>query len=314
MRILLVDDEPLNLEVLQGFLAPEGYDLVLASDGEQALRLAGELPPDLVLLDLAMPRVDGFEVLRTLKESPKTRLTPVVVVTAFTERSLRLRAISLGADDFLSKPVDSVELRTRTRALLRLKQHIDELERLEDVLTALATIIEARDPGTGDHCVRLKRLAVAIGRDLGLSGEQLRILQLGACLHDIGKIAIPDSVLLKSGPLSADERALIETHAIVSEEILRPLQAMAPVLPLVRGHHERLDGSGYPDQLAGDAIPLEVRILSVVDVYDALTTHRPYRPALQTEEAFAILHEETGHGYWDPDVVAALVRQQRIKP
>jgi len=305
-RVLLVDDEPANLRLLQAILSDDGYELAEAQGGQAALQEIREVPPDLVILDLAMPEVDGFEVLRSLKGDAGTHLIPVVVITASDERQLRLRAVELGADDFLNKPVDRVELRARARALVRLKRHVDELERAENVLLAFARSVEARDPDTRDHCDRLARRAVALGRTFGLDPAELRVLRLAAYLHDLGKIGLPDAVLLKPGPLTHGERLLVRQHPVLGEEILQPLRTMDAVRPLVRQHHERLDGSGYPDGLRGEQISLSVRVLSVCDVYDALVTHRPYRPALLREEAFSVLRSEARQGFWDSRVVDAL--------
>lgn len=308
-RILLVDDDPDNLQLLRALLAPEGHELVLVGDGSSAIRAIAQCPPDLVVVDLVMPDVDGFTVLAGLKVTPATRLIPTIVVSGLTERNERLRAIELGADEFLTKPVDRVELRARVRALLRLRQHINQLECAENVLVTMARAVEARDPNLGEHCERMTQRAEAVGRELGLGADDLRILGLGATLHDIGKIGIPDAILLKPGPLDAAERAALRTHPLIGESILQPLGSMAAVLPLIRHHHEHLDGSGYPDSLCGGEITLLVRILSVVDVFDALTTHRPYRAALSPAEAMRILAQEAAAGWWDVTVIDCLARR-----
>jgi putative two-component system response regulator len=307
-RLLLVDDDPTSLRLLRGMLSAEGYVLEDADGGDAALRAVERQAPDLVVLDLAMPGVDGFAVLRRLKGAEATRLIPCVVVTAADEREQRLRAVELGADEFLSKPVDRAELQARVRALLRLKTHIDALEHVENVLLAFARSVEARDPDTRDHCERMARRATALGRVFGLGEEALRALRLAAFLHDLGKIGLPDAVLLKPGPLTQAERMLVRHHPVLGEEILEPLRTMDAVRPLVRHHHERLDGSGYPDGLSGAEISITTRILSVCDVFDALTTHRPYRLAMPTGQAFAVLDGEVARGYWDGNVIEELKR------
>jgi putative two-component system response regulator len=213
----------------------------------------------------------------------------------------------VGADDFLSKPYNRLELLTRVRSLLKLKRHTDELEHAETVLFTLALSVEAKDPYTNGHCHRLSRLSVVLGEKLGLPPEQLKALHRGGILHDLGKIGIPDAILLKPGPLTDVERAVIMEHPIIGERICAPLRSLRLVLPIIRHHHEHWDGSGYPDGLAGEAIPLTARILQCVDIYDALVTERPYRPAYDREQARAVMREETARGWWDPCTMEVLM-------
>lgn len=310
-HVLLIDDDPANLMLLRAILSQDGYELTCASDGASALSLIARHIPDLVLLDRVMPGIDGLALLERLKADPVTAMVPTVMVTGSSERAERLRAIELGVDELLTKPVDRIELRTRVRALLRLKHHLDQLERSENVLLTMARAVEARDPDLREHCDRMTRLATCVAQEFGTGRDDLRTLRLAAGLHDIGKIGLPDTILLKAGPLDASERSLMQTHPVVGESILRPLSSVSAVLPLVRHHHERLDGSGYPDGLHGEEIPLLVRILSVIDVFDALTTNRPYRAAMHNDRAFDILSEEIHRGWWDPDVVRCLDRVVR---
>ncbi len=305
-HVLLIDDDPTNLMLLRAILSQDGYELTSASDGASALSSIARSVPDLVLLDLRMPGIDGMTVVERLKADPATAMVPTVMVTGSAARAERLRAIDLGVDEFLTKPVDRIELRTRVRALLRLKHHIDQLERGENVLLTIARTVEARDPDLREHCQRMTRWVSACAQEFDAGRDDLRTLRLAASLHDIGKVGLPDTILLKPGPLDERERSLMQAHPVIGESILRPLSTVAAVLPLVRHHHERLDGSGYPDGLSGDAIPLLVRILSVVDVFDALTTNRPYRRAMDSGRAIAILAEESDRGWWDPDVVRCL--------
>ncbi len=234
-------------------------------------------------------------------------MIPVVMVTALSAAADRLQGIEAGADDFLTKPFNTEELRTRVRSLLRIKRHTDDLENAEIVLGSLALTVEARDPHTNGHCDRLSRYAVALGERLGLPATHLRALRRGASLHDLGKIGIPDAILLKPGPLTEAERAIIQEHPAIGERICAPLKSLLLVCPIIRHHHERWDGSGYPDGLRGEAIPLSARILQVVDVYDALTSTRPYKPAYHPERACAILRAETAKGWWDPTIVEAFM-------
>lgn len=307
-HLLVVDDSGLDRQVLQDELEGEGYRVRTAADGEEALLRVAESPPDVILLDVIMPKLDGYEVCRRLKADPKTILIPVVMITSLSQTQQRIAGIEAGADEFLSKPVNRQELLTRVRSLLKLKRHTDELENAETVLFSLAISVEAKDPYTNGHCDRLARYSVALGKKLGLAPEQLRALHRGGVLHDVGKIGIPDSILLKPGPLTREEREVIKAHPVIGERICSPLKSLRHVLPIIRHHHERYDGSGYPDGLAGDAIPLTARILQVVDLYDAFTTQRPYKPAYDPERAFAIMREETARGWWDPRLIEAFLQ------
>ena len=306
-RILVVDDDALIRQFLEDQLTGEGYLVSTARDGEEALAKVAADSPDLILLDVMMPKVDGFEVCRRLKSDERTILVPVVMVTALTATDQRIKGIEAGADDFLSKPYNRLELFTRVRSLLKLKRHTDELENAETVLFSLALSVEAKDPYTNGHCDRLARYSVALGKSLGLHAEQLKTLQRGGVLHDLGKVGVPESILLKPGPLNDIERAVVREHPAIGERICKPLKSLRMVLPIIRHHHERWDGSGYPDGLAGEAIPLTARIMQVADIYDAFTTERPYKRALTQEEAIALMREETAKGWWDPRLVEAFI-------
>jgi putative two-component system response regulator len=215
--------------------------------------------------------------------------------------------IEAGADDFLNKLVTLGDLRARMRSLLRMKAFTDELESAEAVLMSLANSIEAKDAYTEGHCERLAESAVGLGKTLEVDEGLLTALRRGAYLHDLGKVAVPERILLKPGPLTVEEREIVERHPAIGERICSPLRSLQPVLPIIRHHHERWDGSGYPDGLAETAIPFGARILQVVDVFDALTTDRPYRKALAWAEALAILAEETRKGWWDPSIAEAFM-------
>jgi putative two-component system response regulator len=296
-KILVVDDQAQNVEVLRRLMTRLGYEVLTASDGESALQAVRRDRPDLVLLDVNMPGIDGFEVCRRLKSDPTTRLLPVMLVTSLTASEDRIRGIEAGADDFLSKPPVVAELEARVRSLTRLKRYTDELDSAEAVILSLGLTIEARDPCTNGHCQRLAKYATALGTRLDLADDQLVALNRGAFLHDVGKIGIPDAVLLKSGRLTESEYALMQQHTVIGDNLCSELRLLEDVRPIVRHHHERPDGTGYPDQLKGEAIPLLARILSVVDVYDALTTERPYKPALPPDQAVRELREEAARGW-----------------
>jgi len=305
-HILVADDSEANRELLSDLLKSYGYRVTCVEDGEQALEYLDHQPIDLALLDVVMPRRTGFSVCRALKSNPGTRLVPVVLVTGLSGSKDRIRGIECGADDFLNKPVAKEELLARVRSLLRLKHFTDELEHAEAVLFSLALSIEAKDLYTEGHCDRLSKYSVALAERLGLSEQEKVALRRGGIVHDIGKVAVPEHILLKPGPLTPEERKIVETHPVVGERICSPLRSFRHVLPIIRHHHEKMDGTGYPDGLAGDAIPLTARILTIVDIYDALTTDRPYRKALPPEDAFRSMREEVARGWWDAALLEEL--------
>jgi len=302
----VADDIWANLELLSELLHDQGYRVLCVLDGDQAFKALGSQQIDLVLLDVMMPGRTGFDVCRTIKSNPETRLIPVVLVTGMADTGDRIQGIECGADDFLSKPVNKQELLARVRSLLRLKQFTDELESAETVLFSLALSIEAKDPYTEGHCDRLSKYSVALAERLGLP-EELRVaLRRAGIVHDIGKVAVPEHILLKPGPLTPEEWKVMKQHPVVGERICSPLKSFRHVLPVIRHHHEKLDGSGYPDGLKGEDIMLSARILQTVDIYDALTTARPYRKALSPEEAFAVMQQEVKRGWWEGSLVAEL--------
>jgi putative two-component system response regulator len=311
-RILVVDDTPANLALVERILTSEGYAVQQASDGAEAIRLVATSPPDLVLMDVMMPHVNGFEACRVLKQDAATRLIPIVLITALQDSKDRIAGIEAGADDFLTKPVNVHELRARVRSLLRIKRYTDDLDSAESVIKSLAMTIEARDAYTEGHCQRLAEYAEALGRSIGLEAEDLVALELGGFLHDIGKIGIPDAILLKPGPLLPDEFELMKQHTVIGERLCGELRSLARVGPIVRHHHERRDGTGYPDRLRGDAIPMLAQIISIVDLFDAVTTARPYKPALSVAYACRELVREAESGARRADLVEAFIHLVQI--
>ena len=307
-KILVVDDDAANRELLQETLIAEGMEVVTAPDGRSSLEEFARLKPDLVLLDVNMPFLDGFEVCRRLKSNPETRLTPVMLVTGLTGREDRVRGIKSGADGFLSKPVDQSELLAHVRSLLSLKAHTDELERAELVLFALARCIEGKDPNTEGHCERLSGYSVQLGKEIGLPDDQLVALRRAGIVHDIGKVAVPETILLKPGRLTPEEFLVVQHHPVLGERICAPLKSFRLVLPIIRHHHEKLDGSGYPDRLKGEEIPLTARVLQIVDVFDALTTDRPYKSAFASVKALEIMEDEVNKGWWDSRIFGEFKR------
>ncbi|HEV8437243.1 MAG TPA: HD domain-containing phosphohydrolase [Methylomirabilota bacterium] len=305
--LMVVEDDPAIRQVLGDLLEATGYHVVPAESAEKAVELLNLIAPDLILTDVHMGAMSGIELCRQVKSDPRYEFTPVIVLTAVSDLDARVAGLAAGADDFFPKPVDFAELRTRVAALLRVKLLLDQLERAEGVITTLALTIEARDTYTSGHCDRLARYAAAVGQALGVDQATLRALRLGGYLHDLGKIAVPDGILLKPGPLDAAERERIRTHPGVGADLVLGLRSLEDVRPIMRYHHEKWDGSGYPDGLKGEGIPLGARIISVVDVYDALNTMRPYKPAFSRAEAVAILLRETDAGFWDPRVVTTFL-------
>jgi putative two-component system response regulator len=310
--VLVADDEPANLAVLTRLVKRLGCRVVSAADGQAALDAVGRERPDLVLLDVNMPRRDGFEVCRSIKQHPPTRLLPVVLITGLSASDDRIRGIVAGADDFVSKPFDSGELEARVRSLVQLKHHTDGLDSAASVVLSLARTIEARDPYTSGHCERLAEYATAHGRWLGLDGGPCRALYRGGFLHDIGKIGIPDAILLKTGPLTEQELEIIRRHAVIGAGILSGsrFDLLQTAERIALTHHEHWNGRGYPAALAGDAIPVEGRIVSVADALDSLTNDRPYRKACSLQDALEEIIRWRGRQF-PPEVVDALCRLHR---
>jgi putative two-component system response regulator len=306
-RVLVVDDDAAVTRLFERLLTPEGYVVDIVHDADAAFTAVATLQPDVVLLDVMIPGVNGFEVCRRLKRDWTTRLTPVVLITALDARQARLEGRESGADDFLTKPVDSHELLARVRSLVRVKRYTDDLDSAASIIQTLAVMIEARDGYTEGHCHRMANYATALGRRLGLGDEDLRTLHRGGFLHDIGMLAIPDVVLRKTGILEPEEYELVKSHTTVGDALCSNLRSLQAVRPIVRHHHERVDGSGYPDGLSGDQIPLLAQIISVVDVFDAVTTQRPYQQAKPTDEAVDLLREQVRRGWRRSDLVEQFV-------
>ena len=301
-KVLVVDDVPANRELLQGHLDDLGYEVREARDGVEALEAVEAEEPDLILLDIDMPRLDGIAVCEQLKAHPTRRLIPIVILTASNDRNTRLRGIAAGADDYLSKPFDSKELLIRTKVLLRERALNQRLDATEGVLFALARAVEARDRHTIHHAERVGRYAEAMGAAHGLTHEDRELLYQGGVLHDLGKIAIPDAILLKPGPLTAGEFATMRQHSVEGERICLSLRSVSHYLPIIRHHHERIDGTGYPDHLAGSDIPIGARLTAIADGWDAMVSDRPYRAGLDEEEALQRLRQGAGT-QWDAGLV-----------
>jgi putative two-component system response regulator len=302
-RILVVDDQPSIAGLMSQLLTMSGYEVVTASDAQQAEAEVQQRAPDLILSDVKMPGKSGYEFCRDLKSNPATRLIPFVLITGLTDSADKVRGIEAGADDFLNKPVLAEELKARVKSLLRVKEFTDELETCDSVLCTLGLIVESRDPYTEGHCGRLAAQATDLGRHLGLDEDSIVALRRGGYLHDLGKIAVPDAILKKGSDLTLQEWEIMKQHPVTGENICKPLKSLRLVLPIIRHHHEHADGSGYPDGMRTGEIPLLPRVLQVVDVYDALSTARPYKPALSHDHAAQTMREESRQGLWDAELV-----------
>jgi putative two-component system response regulator len=311
--VLVVDDEAGNREVLTRVLQRRDYEVQAVGDGEAALawiERASRLP-DLVLLDVLLPGIDGFTVCRQIKANALTRLVPVVLLTGLEAKQHKIEGINAGADDFLTKPVQMEELAARATSLIRLKRYTDDLESAESVILSLALTVEARDPYTEGHCQRLAAYSSALGHALGLDRDAIAALYRGGYLHDVGKIGVSDAILLKASPLTSDEYRQMQAHTVIGERLCGELRSLRAVRGIVRHHHERLDGTGYPDGLRGDDVPLTAQIVGVVDAYDAMTTTRPYRKALSESHACEELMRDAARGQLNRDIVQKFVEMDR---
>jgi putative two-component system response regulator len=313
-RILVVDDNPGIAALMSQLLSMRGYEVVTVADAHEAEAEVRRQPPDLILSDVRMPGKSGYDLCRDLKDDPATRLIPFVLITGLSDGTERLRGIEAGADDFLNKPVLAEELAARVKSLLRMKEFTDELETADSVLCTLGLIVEGRDPYTEGHCERLAVHAADLGRHLGLDEDSVLALRRGGYLHDLGKIAVPDEILKKGSNLTPEEWKVMKLHPVTGEMICRPLKSLRLVLPIIRHHHEHMDGSGYPDGLRTGEIPLLPRILQVVDVYDALRTARPYKTALSHDLSAQTMRAKARQGLLDGELVNqffAMLREKR---
>jgi len=329
-KILVVDDENRNLRLMEAILIPLGYEVVLARDGIEALDQVRKIPPDVILLDIMMPKMDGFDVARQLKEDKRTKIIPIVMVTALKEVEDRIKALEVGADDFLTKPIDKTELQARVSSLLKVKAYNDHMlnhqkeleaevakrteqlrqafEKIKvaslDTIYRLSRAAEYKDEDTGAHIQRMSNYAATVAHKIGLNEEAKDAILYAAPMHDVGKIGIPDQILLKPGRLDPDEWEIMKQHSILGAQILEGSDAesikLAEVVALT--HHEKWDGSGYPKGLKGSEIPLAGRITAIADVFDALTSKRPYKEPFPLEKAFSII-KEGRESHFDPQVV-----------
>ena len=302
-RIMIVDDSPQNVQLLEAYLVAAGYEVIPAYDGAEALqKLDGEDRPDLIVLDVMMPGLNGYQVCEEIKNRHSTQRIPVMMLTALSEIDDKVKGFEAGADEFLSKPVDKLELLLRVKSLLRTKHLNEDLESARDVIYTLALAIEANDPYTRGHSERVAQYGARIAMRMKLSEEQIDVIRNAGILHDIGKIGISEVILQKPGPLTDTELIAVQDHPAIGEKICKPLRSANLLLTVIRHHQERYDGGGYPDQLTRDEIPIEARVIAVADAYDAMTSPRPYRPPMSQRQVVGILHREAGR-QWDPEVV-----------
>lgn len=307
-RILVVDDEPPQRRLAAATLQPGKYHVTEAADGRQALEWLQGSDFDCVLLDRHMPLLNGYEVLKRVRLDMNEALLPIIMVTAYGDGGDAIaEALRLGATDFIRKPYDPLELAARVDAAVAHKRLTDQLEDAEAILFAQARMAEARDRHTGDHVARVAHNAVVFGQSLGLAADELMHLRRGAVLHDIGKLGIPDAILLKPGRLTPEEWAVMESHTVIGERLVSGMRRMRPAADIILSHHERWDGSGYPNGLKGETIPLLARIFQLVDIHDALSFERPYKPALPAAEVARQMREEAERGWRDPDLAGAFL-------
>ena len=306
--VLAVDSHTENLVALCNLLEKDGYWVLNAERAAEALDLLHQIPVDLVILDMILPEVSGVDFCRGIRANRRTELLPVLMLSNFHTAEHEISCLTSGADAYLSRPYHPELLRTHVRSMVRHKAIVDRLEDSETILLALAQAVEQRDNITAGHCDRLAALCVAMGMAMALSAEHLMALHRGGYLHDIGKIGMPDSVLFKKGPLDEEEWRIMRTHTIKGEEICRPMKCLSAVLPIIRSHHERWNGSGYPDGLVGENIPLLARMLQFADIYDALTAARSYKPAMAPADALRVMQEETDRGWHDPELMRLFLR------
>ncbi len=304
-RILAVDDNIQNVELLEGLLSSRGYEVVKAYNGLEALQKLEENDIDVVLLDVLMPKMDGYETCRRIKSRPESRLLPVIMLTALDSIEDKIKGIEAGADDFITKPFQKPELLARVKSFERLKGLLDELENAQNVLYSLASALDYNDPYTHGHSKRVSEFSVRLATHIGLDSASVEAIRNAGVLHDIGKIATDKGILHKPGALNAIEYKHVKDHPVVGEHICQPLKFARPLLPIIRHHHEKYDGTGYPDGLVGEEIPLGARIMALVDVYDALTSVRPYRSDIPPEVALEVMKAEAIKGYWDKDLLDA---------
>ena len=290
--ILIVDDLNIHLELMEAIFEKEGCHVLTANNADEALQLLEKASPDLAIFDVMMPGMNGYDLCKMLKEKSGARFFPVILVSSLSELEDKIAGIEAGADDFITKPFKSIELTTKVRSLLKLKRFQEELDHSESVILTLAVALESKDPYTKGHSERVGNLSAEFAAFIGLPEKEQIIIKKAGIIHDIGKIGIGDHILHKSGVLTKEEIRFIEQHTVIGEKICKPLYSLSVILPIIRHHHERWDGEGFPDGLKGEQIPIMARILSIVDTFDAMVSERPYRRPISIEKATKKMEEE----------------------
>jgi len=297
--VLIVDDLPDNIELIKTFFLDKTYNFISASNGREALEIIETQLPDLILLDVLMPVMDGFQVCEQLKSDERTRLIPVIMITGLEDSKSKIKGINLGVDDFITKPFNFLELKARMASLIKLKHYTDQLKNAEKILFNLALTLDAKDPYRRGHSQRLANYSSIMAEKIGLVDDDVRAVRCGGILHDIGKLAIQDEILLKPGPLTENEFSVVKLHPEIGAEMLAPLSSLDDVQPIIRHHRERYDGSGYPDGLVGEEIPIGAQVVAIADTYDALTSERSYRRGMSKEASLQIMDSESTNGKWN---------------
>ena len=310
--VLIVDDILSNLELIEAVVKGEGYEVLKAMNAKDAIALFQERQPDIAVLDVMMPEIDGFQLCQTLKDMAGKRYFPIILLTALNDKESRIRGIECGADDFISKPFEPRAFLAKLKSLLRIKFLYDELDHSENIILTLAVALEARDPYTRGHSTRVGDLSREFAEFIGLGNYDQDMIRKAGLLHDIGKIGLSESLLLKPSRLTEQEHDVIKRHPIIGEEICKPLNSLQMILPAIRHHHERWDGRGFPDGLKGDEIPLYARILAIVDSFDAMLSERPYRKGRSFQDVLEIFKRERDYGQWDPALVGNFIEMLSV--
>lgn len=301
--ILVVDDIRANVDLLEAIFVKEGFSVHSALGAVEALKVFEKHRIDIAVVDVMMPGIDGFSLCSTLKQKAANRFFPVILLTALSDRNSKIKGLEVGADDFISKPFDTLELVLKIRSLLKLKNLHEELDHSENIILTLAVAMEARDPYTKGHSTRVSKLSMEFSSFLGFTEQEREEMKKAGILHDIGKICLSQSILRKPGPLTQKEQGMIQTHVLLGEDLCRPLVTMRRILPAIRHHHERWDGKGFPDKLSGQDIPIMARILSIVDSFDAMVSARPYRERKSVRSALDMMKKERNSGQWDSELL-----------
>ncbi len=313
--ILIVDDLIDHLELMEAILMREGYRVQTTAQVRQAIQLVETLAPDLAILDVMMPGMSGYELCKKLKALSKKKYFPIILLTSLNQMEDKITGLEAGADDFFSKPFNSLELTTKIRSLIKLRRLQDELDSSEDIILTLAVAIEAKDTYTKGHSERVSALSAEFARHLGLSEKEIVNIRKGGILHDIGKIGLSENILHKKTPLTSEEKEAIRKHPVVGAEICKPLYSLRQILPVIRSHHERWDGKGFPDGLRGEEIPFIARVVNIADTFDAMLSARPYRMGhFSSEEVLGIIETESLSGQWDPFLVKRFIEMMKKFP